>query len=625
MQRHVTLSISVVLIFLSSVLFSQTGPAGVGTPANNVLWLKADAGTSSTVNNTPISTWADQSGNGLDVTQTVTAQQPSLATNVMNGYPSILFDNVSTANQNDKMFGPDSPLLDNTSGYTFFTATRPMNLDGNARTIVSKRTGVSIDQSFMLFYYTSNKLAIDVETTDDRFYSNTTYSSGINYIGSLTYNGAVATPSLRCTLYNEETFDKNAVESSTMVPDNSSPLLIGTTDATDPRPYGGYTSEIIIYREALIPVKRIIIDNYLSAKYNIALSANDKYFGDNAGNGDYDRDVAGIGQETAGANTSFSASVSGGLAISVNSGLDNGDYVMAGHAVPTNTTIKTDVSGMTGVNNARWLRIWYLDVTNVLTSINANVEFDMSDGGMGPFTFGSLSNYVLLYRFGQSGTWLELATATSASGDKLIFSGVNLINDGYYTLGTRNFNNSPLPIELVYFKAVASGAKVDLSWATASERNTKQFIIERTKNGSDFETVLMQQTPGESTSLKTYAGNDMSPYEGVSYYRLTEITKSGEANHYPLTAVDFNSAAERIVFPNPSENEITVRTALPEKSKVIITIKDITGKTCFETTVITETKNEDITFETKNKLSSGTYVLTVAYGNRVFNQKLILK
>jgi len=188
------------------------------------------------------------------------------------------------------MAGPDSPLLDNTTGYTFFTVTRPMNLDGNARTIVSKRTGVSVDQSFMLFYYTSNKLNIDIETTDDRFSSTTTYSSGVNYIGSLTYNGAIATSSLRCTLYNEETFDKNAVETSTLVPDNASPLLIGTTDAGDSRPYGGYTSEIIIYREALVPAKRIIINNYLSAKYNIALSANDKYLGDNAGNGDYDRE-----------------------------------------------------------------------------------------------------------------------------------------------------------------------------------------------------------------------------------------------------------------------------------------------------------------------------------------------
>src|SRR5690606_4653171 len=100
-------------------LLAQTGPAGVGSPSNNVLWLKADAATSSTVNNTPISFWNDQSGNGIDVTQTVSAQQPSFATNVMNGMPGVQFDNVNGNSVNDKMLGPDSPLIDNTAGYTF--------------------------------------------------------------------------------------------------------------------------------------------------------------------------------------------------------------------------------------------------------------------------------------------------------------------------------------------------------------------------------------------------------------------------------------------------------------------------------------------------------------------------
>jgi hypothetical protein len=96
-------------VFISAYLFSQTGPAGVGSSTNNVLWLKAGAGTSSTTNNTPISAWNDQSGNGINVTQTVSAQQPSFATNVINGMPAIQFDNVNGAGVNDKMLGPDSP------------------------------------------------------------------------------------------------------------------------------------------------------------------------------------------------------------------------------------------------------------------------------------------------------------------------------------------------------------------------------------------------------------------------------------------------------------------------------------------------------------------------------------
>ena len=107
------------------VSLSQTGPAGIGTSSTNVFWIKADAGTSSSVNGTAISAWNDQSGNGINVTQTVSSQQPSFATNVINGFPAVQFDNVTTTN--DKMIGPDSPILDNTAGYSFFTVTRPQS------------------------------------------------------------------------------------------------------------------------------------------------------------------------------------------------------------------------------------------------------------------------------------------------------------------------------------------------------------------------------------------------------------------------------------------------------------------------------------------------------------------
>lgn len=100
------LAIFLMALSLPVFLFSQTGPAGVGTSATNVFWLKADAGTSSSVNATPISSWNDASGNGLNVAQTVAVQQPSFAANVINGFPAIQFDNNGASGQNDKMLGP---------------------------------------------------------------------------------------------------------------------------------------------------------------------------------------------------------------------------------------------------------------------------------------------------------------------------------------------------------------------------------------------------------------------------------------------------------------------------------------------------------------------------------------
>src|SRR5690606_13543880 len=113
---------------------------------------------------------------------------------------------------------------------------------------------------------------------------------------------------------------------------------------------------------------------------DITMASNDKYAGDDAGNGHYDFEVAGVGQEADGSSTTFSPSVSGGMGIHVSGGLNDGDYLFAGHTSAANGDNTTDVGGMTGTMNARWERIWYIDITNISTSLAGELIFDMSDG-----------------------------------------------------------------------------------------------------------------------------------------------------------------------------------------------------------------------------------------------------
>lgn len=615
--------LALVLIFSGGFsLKAQTGPAGVGSSANNVFWLKGNAGTSSTTNNTAISFWNDQSGNGVNMSQTVSAQQPSFAANVINGFPAVQFDNTNSSN--DKMVGPDSPLLDNTPGYSFFTVSRLLNV-GDARAIVSKRTNVGVDQSFMLFYYNSSKFNVDIQTNDDRFVSNFSYATNNNYIIDVFYDGTLPINS-RSSLYLGETFDKSAYEFNSSIPNNASPVLLGSTDLNDGRPFGGYIAEVIIYREALVPARRIIINNYLSAKYDIALSVNDKYAGDNSGNGNYDFEVAGIGMESTGGNIDFSSSVSGGFGLSSVSGLDVSDYLLAGHAVAVNSVITTDVAGLSGINKARWQRIWYVDVTNTSTDISANVEFDLSDGGLSGSP-GAAGDYKLLYRAGQSGAWTEMATASSVSGDKILFSGVTFTADGYYTIGSINFFSSTLPIELLEFTATPGEGKVDLFWSTASEINNDYFTVEKSVDGRSFEPVLQVKGKGNSSSRKTYRESDLQPYTGLSYYRLKQTDRDKSSSYSPIVAVSFGQAAEAFasIYPNPSGGIIYVETGGAGEEDLVIDLHDGSGKLCFSKTWLAGKYAQKITLDLENRLPAGAYMISVLSGARSFSQKIIIR
>lgn len=578
MNNFLSLTLLGALSAFSSL--GQTGPAGVGTSATNVLWLKADAGTSTSTNGSPVASWTDQSGNGVVLNQSTTAQQPQFVSSFMNGLPALEFDNNSSSGQNDYLITPDNPIFDNTNGYSFFTVTR-MKGFGDAQSIISKRNNVGNEEAFMLFYYTGNKLFVDIDNDNNRF-SNTVVSTiNTNKIYDFFYDGTLLPPQ-RSTIFDQEVLQTTGVESSSTIADKVSPLLVGATHSGDPRAFNGYISEIIMYRTKVNDAQRTVINNHLSAKYDIALSSNDFYAGDNPSNGNYDRNVAGIGRDATGtSNPQFNPSTCAGIGIQSVSGLDNTDYILAGHAVPTNSEATTDIAGITGTNVSRWQRIWYIDVTNTGAANTVNLTFDMSDGGMAGVNLGAISNYILVYRSAQTGSWTEIATANAIVGDQISFANQSLTSDGYYTLASKDFTMSPLPVELVYFDATLTNGQVALAWKTASEINSSYFDVLRSDDGKNWSSIGTVPAQGNSQITLDYSLIDESPLSGVSYYQLKEVDLNGSFRLSDIESINNSRKVNQVkIYPNPTDEGLV--TIVSDEPITTLFVFDAFGKLVFE-------------------------------------------
>ena len=221
-------------------------------------------------------------------------------------------------------------------------------------------------------------------------------------------------------------------------------------------PITGNYAELIVFSEAINEAQRVLVENYLQAKFNdstvdnITIS-NDQYDGDTTTNGNFDLDVAGIGRATS--TETHTEAHSAGMIVQNSSFLqDDGDYLMFGHLTPTNSNVATDLPGGWGVDARRWARHWYVDVTDVGGNTGTvNIIFDFSEAGMGN---GSgpvvpLSNYRLLGRSGTTGDFAEVATASSINGDQVVFSGVNVsVLGSNFTLGSLDAAASPTAITM---------------------------------------------------------------------------------------------------------------------------------------------------------------------------------
>jgi len=205
----------------------------------------------------------------------------------------------------------------------------------------------------------------------------------------------------------------------------------------------GDIAEIITFNTNLGAAQRSIVENYLSAKYDVSLTTGNRYTGDDAIKGNYDRDVFGVGS-LGGSDVQINSGVAG-FGIEVVAGgsaeqLNSGEFVLAGHKVVTNSVLTAqNIDGKTG---DRWERVWYVD--NNGGAADATLGFNFDEAGLtGLFDAGT--TYSLIYSSDVTlASWDILPyTASLQPGDVITFNlPAGMLESGYYTLA---FNFLPVP------------------------------------------------------------------------------------------------------------------------------------------------------------------------------------
>jgi plastocyanin len=120
---------------------------------------------------------------------------------------------------------------------------------GNNTGLVAKRIGLNDNNSYGFFLGLNGKLSVDVDSSNNRFTSNTTFNSGTWYHIALVFDGSLA-EAQRSKLYVNGVLDTTGAETSTSVPNNTSSLHIGVL-APGGNVFDGLIDEVRFHRRAL--------------------------------------------------------------------------------------------------------------------------------------------------------------------------------------------------------------------------------------------------------------------------------------------------------------------------------------------------------------------------------------
>jgi hypothetical protein len=186
---------------------------------------------------------------------------------------------------------------------------------------------------------------------------------------------------------------------------------------------------------------------------------------------------------------------------------------------------------------------------------------------------------------------------------------------------TGDCEDDPLPVKIIYFKAVEDNGSVRLEWATSFEENFDYFTIERSSDGTSYYEYgnLFSRTKF-SSSIKKYEFIDEMPFSGLSYYRLKATDFNGFFEYHGVVAVTMEDTGPKIlIYPNPvRDNHISA--SYSGETETSYKILSITGGT-IEKGILNPGIN-NIRFNTL--LNQGIYFLQVEEPFKI-SEKFIVK
>jgi len=231
--------------------------------------------------------------------------------------------------------------------------------------------------------------------------------------------------------------------------------------------------------------------------------------------------------------------------------------------------------------------------------------------------------------------WTEVGSAVDAGfgNGTPVYAGFALTSHLNGMLSTATIGNlfisGSYDYDLQIFSASLNLDKtVTLQWTTTLESNLKEFVVERSSDNINFIEIETIPAVNQGRFTQNYSANDMSPLQGLSYYRLRMATNDGIIKYSSIVTVWISSLASPTVYPNPvsaisgSTTTLTAYVAKGDEEIKYVNLYDVTGRPAIQ---ITNSSKTGLTEIPVSSLSNGIYIVEIITSQSVYRTKLTVR
>lgn len=139
--------------------------------------------------------------------------------------------------------------------------------------------------------------------------------------------------------------------------------------------------------------------------------------------------------------------------------------------------------------------------------------------------------------------------------------GIKSIDFGSSKVNPLEYNPSRiLPISFLNIHAAQIRQSIKIFWESASEKELKEYLIQRSEDAISFKEVGKVMAKGNSNSALQYNFTDVNPFTGKSFYRIKAIDINGRSTYSSIVKINYGWVDNNLfIYPNPVIGKINLQ------------------------------------------------------------------
>lgn len=264
---------------------------------------------------------------------------------------------------------------------------------------------------------------------------------------------------------------------------------------------------------------------------------------------------------------------------------------------------------------------------NTGQTVSYNISNVVSNTWYAVTDASSISYATSVFRSGTTSFPLTTNTFTTAGTYNIRISADKLSGcPASYTNATITVNLQTLPASFKQVKGKKIEPGNEIRWEVADEINVLHYIVERSENCRDFQSIGTVQFNNSGSATNQYSFVDDALLRTSNFcYRIKQVDVNGKFIYSSIITLAVRQENSLAIWPNPAVSKALVSFNNTGSAKANVELYDAKGTRMLTRRIVLQPGNNTFSIDHLEIFSKGLYILKIKTGKQIFSEKLVIK